>query len=446
MSSEGFQLNKFETLLQHLPAEWQELAIEKRAFRRSRQIKSPLELLRLMFSYLLADYSLRQTAAALISRRIWMSDQAVHNRLQHCRDWLAAVLGATLNQQMPVAKIKAGSTLRLRQIKIVDGTVLNCPGATGTHYLLHLCFDAVKQTISAIKLTGAHVGEGFKNFEFGAGDLVLGDRIYAKSEQIIRVVEQGADVLVRVSLQQLKLFDEAGKLIDWKANLAAATESEKFSFAATVRNASGKTSQVWIHGQRFDERGRERGRRKVRLQAIKTRCKTRAATILLSEWIVVLTTLEPSELSAQEALNLYRVRWQIEIYFKRLKMLLKLGRQRGKNKSALAEADIYGRLLVALLVAAESGKRLWSDWDWLKVKRGATSFDIWRMMLDELREAVLETRNWRTDEWQPRLRRLCQRKRKRSLQGITKEVLNKLKPLEKAEELAKRSVSNGLTA
>jgi len=70
MSSVNQQLNKFEALLQHLPAGWQELAIEKRAFGRSRQIKSPLELLRLVFVYLAADNSLRSVAAALVSRQI----------------------------------------------------------------------------------------------------------------------------------------------------------------------------------------------------------------------------------------------------------------------------------------------------------------------------------------------------------------------------------------
>ena len=92
MSSVIEQLNKFEALLQFLPAGWQELAVEKRAFVRSRQIKSPLELLRLMFVYLTTDNSLRSVAAALVSRQIWMTDQAVFNRLHRCRDWLESLL------------------------------------------------------------------------------------------------------------------------------------------------------------------------------------------------------------------------------------------------------------------------------------------------------------------------------------------------------------------
>ena len=70
MSSVAEQLNKFEALVQHLPAGRQQLAIENRAFLRSRHIKSQLELLRLVFAYLIADNSLRSLAATLISRRV----------------------------------------------------------------------------------------------------------------------------------------------------------------------------------------------------------------------------------------------------------------------------------------------------------------------------------------------------------------------------------------
>jgi len=51
--------HKFDGLLERLPAGWEELAIEHHAFTRARQIKSPKELLRAVFSYAVADYSLR---------------------------------------------------------------------------------------------------------------------------------------------------------------------------------------------------------------------------------------------------------------------------------------------------------------------------------------------------------------------------------------------------
>ena len=51
--------HKFESLLSRLPKGWEALAIETNAFTRARQIKSPKELLRAVFAYAVADYSLR---------------------------------------------------------------------------------------------------------------------------------------------------------------------------------------------------------------------------------------------------------------------------------------------------------------------------------------------------------------------------------------------------
>lgn len=210
------------------------------------------------------------------------------------------------------------------------------------------------------------------------------------------------------------------------------------SVAAFIKDrATGERARVWLHGKCLGEREREKARRKVRLQAIKTGCQTRAATLQLSEWIIVLTTVSESEMKAEEVLELYRLRWQIEIYFKRLKGLCRLGQMRARSGSALAEADIFGRLLLALLLAAESGKRLWADWNNLTSARTATNYGIWKAMLEELREAVLETGNWREDEWRRKFKVLCQRKRRRKLQRLRGKMLNKLKPPERLAFAAK---------
>jgi len=428
MSSVNEQLSKFEALLQHLPAGWQELAVEKRAFVRSRQIKSPLELLRLMFVYLTTDNSLRSIAAALISRQIWMTDQAVFNRLHRCRDWLESLLNLMLNQQLAAQMSNLGKRFPHRRLKIVDATVLNCPGAKGEDYRLHLCFDAVGHSICAVKLSDKRIAESLTHFAYQAGEIVLGDRIYAKAWQIIEVLKQGADGIVRLSFQQLILLTAAGKKFDWKQLLIDSETVGTFSTTAFIKDRGGDQAKVWLYGKRLGEREREKAHRKVRLQAIKTGCQTREATIKLSEWIIVLTSIPETELNGVEVLEIYRLRWQIEIYFKRLKGLCRLGRMRSKNGSALAEADIFGRLLVALLLTAESGKRLWADWNSLVSTRRTTNYGIWKAMLEELREAVLETGKWRTAEWRRKLKTLRQRKRKRKLQSVPTKVLNKLKP------------------
>lgn len=127
-SPEAFN-HKFETLLQRLPPGWEELAVETRAFTRARQIKSPQDLLRAVFAYAVADYSLREVAALLTHQQHWISDQGLHARLTNCGGWLETLLA-----QMLFAKAKDVGVATQRRLKIVDATVLNCPAARGTDY------------------------------------------------------------------------------------------------------------------------------------------------------------------------------------------------------------------------------------------------------------------------------------------------------------------------
>lgn len=204
--------NKFARLLQELPENWKELAREHGALTRARKIKDEEELLRAVFSYAVADYSLREVAGLLTRARHPITDEAVRLRLHKCEAWLESLLAETL---VASARQVAGGG---RRLKIVDGTVLCCPAAVGTDYRVHLCFDAIEQGCGGVKVTTDKGAESFSYFTFAAGDIVLGDRIYSKAKQLIKVQEQGAEVIVRSSLQQLRLYDEAGTLIAWRVN------------------------------------------------------------------------------------------------------------------------------------------------------------------------------------------------------------------------------------
>ncbi len=106
----------------------------------------------------------------------------------------------------------------------------------------------------------------------------------------------------------------------------------------------------------------EKARRRINRSASKKGHKTRAATLLLSEWIIVLTTIPPTELSAEVILELYRIRWQIELYIKRLKSILQLGKIRAKLGSPLAKVQILAKMLYAVLLEQIAEKRLGVGW------------------------------------------------------------------------------------
>jgi len=61
--------------------------------------------------------------------------------------------------------------------------------------------------------------------------------------------------------------------------------------------------------------------------------------------VLVLTHLPTTVLDTETVGELYRVRWQVELYIKRLKSLLQLDRLRARQGSELAEVYLYGKLL-----------------------------------------------------------------------------------------------------
>jgi hypothetical protein len=85
-------------------------------------------------------------------------------------------------------------------------------------------------------------------------------------------------------------------------------------------------------------------------------------TLEAAHFIMLFTTLPEGLLSATEVLEFYRYRWQVELSFKRLKQILRLGRLPHRDQYA-ARSWILAKLVVALLLE--------------KLYRNARSFFPW---------------------------------------------------------------------
>ena len=92
----------------------------------------------------------------------------------------------------------------------------------------------------------------------------------------------------------------------------------------------------------------EWAKRKARRRAQRKQRQLQADTLELGEYILVLTNLDAEAWSGANILELYRCRWQIELAFKRLKSLLKLGHL-PKKDPASARAWMQLKLLLALI-------------------------------------------------------------------------------------------------
>jgi len=79
-------------------------------------------------------------------------------------------------------------------------------------------------------------------------------------------------------------------------------------------------------------------------------------------YVMLFTTLPAAQLSAADVLELYRYRWQVELAFKRLKQLLRIGQLPHKDRAA-ATGWIQAKLVVALLLETLfRSARIFSPW------------------------------------------------------------------------------------
>jgi hypothetical protein len=401
-------------LRQELPPESARLARECQAFQRARVLASPEDLLYLLLLYSIADLSLREIAGVCAGSGKPLTDEAVRQRLGACPQWVESLLG----KMLPASRLPARRPDPW-QLLLCDGSQISGPGARGTDYRWHLAYDPVAQQIRELHVSDVHTGESLTRFALGPGTVVLGDRNFAKAPALVATRRQGAHVVVRMTPQYLKLWTRAGVAFDLVAALRAAGEQLRVSFALQVRDEPrGQGLPVWIHALHLNEQACNRARRRAHRQARRRGRTPRAQTLFLSEWVLVLTTLPPEELSAEGILELYRIRWQVELVIKRYKSLLAAARMRAQRGSPLATVYLVGKLLFAVLVERRAMARLGTEWTQMLSVRHATWWRIWKLIAKEMIEAVLNTTAWSAWDWHAVLRALAERKRNRKLQVV----------------------------
>ena len=90
-------------------------------------------------------------------------------------------------------------------------------------------------------------------------------------------------------------------------------------------------------------------KRKLRQKAKKRGREPSERQLLLCEWLVLVTSLPAEDFSIEEVWTLYRVRWQIELVFKRWKSLLGLDQSRARTNGHRQLTELYAKLLGCLV-------------------------------------------------------------------------------------------------
>jgi len=163
------------------------------AFTRAREIKNAETLLRLALAYGGLGMSLRETCAwAEASEIASLSAPSLLDRLCKAEPWLGDIVAALIAEQ---AKVPAGRWAGYR-LRALDGTSICQPGADRTTWRLHVGYDLATRQVDQIELTDLHGAENLQRLTYRPGDVVLGDRYYARPRDLRPVIDAGADFIV----------------------------------------------------------------------------------------------------------------------------------------------------------------------------------------------------------------------------------------------------------
>lgn len=328
-----------------LPTDWQSKAMELGAVRRLRGFASVEAMLRVMLIHLADGCSLRETVVrARAGDLADISDVALLKRLRGCGpwfQWMIQEMAANMSLSMAPNDFLAG-----RPVRLIDGSVVCEPGATGSTWRLHYALNLRTFGCDEVHITDAKEGESLTRFSIHAGDVVMADRGFTNRRGVRHVVQRNADVVLRMNLTNLPLEDPLGQPLELLPLLRQLAIGQAADWSAWMRDDEGVIA-VRVCAYKKTLAQTLAAQKAIQRESAKKHREAKPETMEAAGYVIVLTTL--MQPSAGVIMEFYRRRWQVELAFKRLKSLLQLGHLKKIDKDG-AKAWLQGKLLVACLI------------------------------------------------------------------------------------------------
>jgi len=220
-------------LLAWLPDGIEDKMRETGAFTRSRKIKRPADLLRIVLAYPVLNKSLPG-----LSR--WASEKgladlsfiSIWERMQVMVVFLRWLVGEMLSQV--VSPVESGLTL-----VPIDATTFSVPGSNKRDWLLHMMWmQGQPVDIRLTKARGEKTGESLKYLEHVPDNaVIMGDRVYGTPTGFAHVMRKNIRFIVRFTWNHLSLYEtaECTTLIDPRHKLDSMMCGEIQAFNAWIK-------------------------------------------------------------------------------------------------------------------------------------------------------------------------------------------------------------------
>lgn len=323
------------------------LARETRAFLRPREIKSAVDLLRIILAYCLGGMGLRSTSAWAASVGLAdLSNVALLQRLRNSTEWMQRLVGVLLAGN-------ASSAAHGRRIRLVDATTVAKATikarSSGELWRIHAVFDVWLERFSFFELTDEKGAEHLERMPVDKGEIIIADRGYMSAERLAAVIAAGADIIVRSGWRRVRWHNEDGSRFDILDALAKAGETGRIDTMIGIGRKAAPALPVRLVAIRKPPEAAAVSRDKARHEAAKEKAVIADGTLIAADWVLLVTTLPKDQFSADDIADLYRTRWRIEMAFKRLKSVIGLGGPPGQD-AQVAKTWVLAHLLMILLL------------------------------------------------------------------------------------------------
>lgn len=176
------------------------------------------------------------------------------------------------------------------------------------------------------------------------GVLLIFDLGYFNQLTLAKINAQEAFYVTRYQTQTSLYDPQTGEAIDLIAQLQ---QTDGNGFEITCQLGAKQKTPIRLIARRVSQSEADKRRRKVKRQARQSGYTASQRSLTLCDWEIIITNLS-EEWTAQQILDLYRVRWQIELLFKAWKSYLDLV-QFGYWRAERVLCQLYATLIGAVL-------------------------------------------------------------------------------------------------
>lgn len=340
----------FLALLARLPPDLdlEALARQTKAFRRARGVRCGADLLRLALAWARETTSLQSVAAWAGAQGIaQLTDEALVQRLHKAVDFLAAIVSHLLPRLDPLACWHG------RLLRIADSTGLSQTASRGTDWRIHAVYDLGRGGFAHLEVTDGHGAEALDRGAAVAGEVRIGDRGFANAQawqRWLHTCKGAGDFIVRLRWNTVRLHAASGAafaLIAWLQGLPQTEATHEIPVLASVGPPHAPLP-IRLIARRKTPHAIARAHKQLRRRASRNQSQLDPRSLVAAEYVILATSLPAEQIPAAEVLAAYRLRWQIELAFKRLKSLLRIDAIR-THTAAGTQCWLYAQLIVALL-------------------------------------------------------------------------------------------------